>query len=310
MAIQQKGAVLGVDLYEAAKVRGLKFRRKTVPKDKHIVVNGFRLHYLDWGSRGKRPMLLLHGGGQTAHSWDFFSLCLRDEYHVYALDQRGHGDSEWSPGSDYSEAAHQRDIEGFVNALKLDNFVMIGLSMGGNNSYTYAAKYWNKIAGLVIVDVGPEIILEGRRNIHNFTSAPAELDSVEEFVERAVVYNPRRPREMLRRSLLNNLRQMGNGKWTWKTDRRRLLEAGANADIRDSQEIIDRRWGYIRSIRCPTLIVRGAETDVFSQEVADRMAQLISGTKVVNVSKAGHTVMGDNPPEFEARVREFLSTLR
>ena len=309
MAVQQKRDLQGVDLYEAARLRGLKFRRKTVPKDKHIVVNGFRLHYLDWGTGGKQPMLLLHGGGQTAHSWDFFSLCLRDEYHVYALDQRGHGDSEWSPVSDYSEEAHQRDIEGFVDVLKLDNFVLIGLSMGGHNAYTYAAKHMSKVAGLVIVDIGPEIILEGRRNIHSFTSAPAELDSVEEFVERAVAFNPRRPREMLRRSLLNNLRQMPNGKWTWKTDRRRLMEAVANADIRDSQEIIERRWGHIRSIRCPSLIVRGAESDVFSQEVADGMAQIIPGARVVNVSKAGHTVMGDNPPEFEARVREFLATL-
>jgi len=194
-----------------------------------------------------------------------------------------------------------------VEALKLDRFVLVGLSMGGNNAYTYAAKHWDKLGGLVIVDVGPEIVPQGSRRIRDFTSAAAELDTIEEFVDRAVAFNPLRPREMLRRSLLHNLRQLSNGKWTWKTDRRRM--EGGGAGLRAPEEI-ERKWGYIQSIRCPTLIVRGAESDVFTQEVGERMVRLIpGGAKLVTVSKAGHTVMGDNPPEFEARVREFLKTL-
>ena len=307
MTVQQN--LLDFDLFEAAKVWGLKFERKIEPKSRHVVIDGFRLHYLDWGSRAKQPMLLLHGGGQTAHTWDFFPLCLRNEYHVYALDQRGHGDSEWSPISDYSEEAHQRDIEGFVEHLKLDKFILIGLSMGGSNAYTYAAKHWDKLAGLVIVDVGPEVIIQGRRNIRDFTVSTSQLDSIEKFVDRAAAFNPRRPREMLRRSLSHNLRQLPNGHWTWKTDRRHQTEAGTKVDLSDSPQLIEKRWGYIRSIRCPTLIVRGAETDILTQEVADRMAQIIPGARTVNISKAGHTVMGDNPPEFEARVREFLKSL-
>ncbi len=307
MVVRQKEPVPALDLFEAAKFWGLKFGKRTLPKEKDIIINGFRLHYLDWGTRGKQPMLLLHGGGQTAHSWDFFSLCMRDEYHVYALDQRGHGDSEWSPGSDYSNEAHQRDIEGFVEALKLDNFIIIGLSMGGNNAYTYAAKHWKKLAGLVILDVGPQAMSSGRRNIQAFMSAPAEEDSIEAYVERAVKFNPRRPPAMLRRSLVHNLRQLPNGKWTWKYDRRRF--ENRSAGLRNSPEEIEQRWNYIRSIRCPTLIVRGAETDIFPEDTAKRMQELIPGSKFVTVSKAGHTVMGDNPPEFEARVREFLATL-
>lgn len=300
---------LGFNLYEAAKVWGLEFERKIKPKSRHVIIDGFRLHYLDWGSKGKQPMLLLHGGGQTAHTWDFFSLCLRNEYHVYALDQRGHGDSEWSPISDYSDGAHQRDLEGLVEHLKLDQFVLIGLSMGGTNAYTYAASHWKRLAGLVIVDVGPEIAIQGRRNIRDFTASTSHLDSIEKFVDRAAVFNPRRPREMLRRSLSHNLRQLPDGNWTWKTDRRHQTWASSEAAFRDSPQDIQKRWEYIRNIRCPTLIVRGSETDILTQKVADRMAKIIPCSQTVNISNAGHTVMGDNPPEFEARVREFLKTL-
>ena len=97
--------------------------------DKSIKLGSLKFHYLDWGNPRGQPILLLHGGGQTAHSWDEFSEAMHDKYHVVALDQRGHGDSEWSPRKIYSLHAQLRDITRFVSALKLTKIILIGLSM-------------------------------------------------------------------------------------------------------------------------------------------------------------------------------------
>ena len=296
------------NLFEIAKFYGLTFQGRRGPSSKHVVINGFRIHYLDWGNNGKPPMLLLHGGGQTAHAWDLFALCLRDEYHIYALDLRGHGDSEWSPVTDYSEEANIRDLQGFIENYKLSKAILVGFSSGGGLAFAYAARYPDKVAALVIVDIGPELN-EVRRRGSNLIASLGEVDSVDDFVNRIMDNFPvRRPRAVLRRTLAHNLRQLPNGKWTLKTDRRfRMGWQGSNPET--PPEATKRKWGYIRSIQCPTLIVRGEHSPALLQDVATRMGELIPGSRVVNISNAGHTLVGSNPPEFEERVREFLRTL-
>src|SRR5260221_14290714 len=90
----------------AASVAGVEVPEFVLPSDHHIVANGIRLHYLDWGRTSDRTMVFLHGGGLNAHTFDLVCLGLRREFHCISLDQRGHGDSEWSPESDYSLEAH------------------------------------------------------------------------------------------------------------------------------------------------------------------------------------------------------------
>jgi len=65
--------------------------------DRYVHANGLKFHYLDWGSSEKPPLVLLHGVGQTCHTWDLFAAAMGPHFHVMAFDQRGHGDSEWSP---------------------------------------------------------------------------------------------------------------------------------------------------------------------------------------------------------------------
>ncbi|MBF8299492.1 MAG: hypothetical protein HW397_541, partial [Dehalococcoidia bacterium] len=132
--------------------------------DRRVTLGSLRFHYLDWGNPRAQPMLLLHGGGQTAHSWDEFSRAMRDRYHVIALDQRGHGDSQWSPDKIYSLHAQLRDVSRFVVKLGLNKIVLIGLSMGGRNAIAYAAVHPEKLNRLVIVDIGPETMARGGQN--------------------------------------------------------------------------------------------------------------------------------------------------
>jgi pimeloyl-ACP methyl ester carboxylesterase len=176
-------------------------------QDLTLTLRGLRFHYLDWGTEGQPPFMLLHGGAQTVHSWDDFAPVVRNDYHVYALDQRGHGDSDWAPDGDYSRQTQCEDVAAFVSALRLSPFILAGLSMGGINAITYTARYPEHVRALIIVDVGPEIETRGRENIQNFTHIDA-LDSFEAFIERAHHFNPRRSLENLRQRLSHNLKEV------------------------------------------------------------------------------------------------------
>lgn len=284
-------------------IAGVVVPRVVLPEEHDVLLRRMRFHCLDWGNAGRRPILFLHGGGLTAHTWDLACLAFRDEYHCLALDQRGHGDSEWSPEMDYSVEAHQGDIAAFVDHLGLDGFVLVGMSMGGLNAIAYASRNVARVAALVLVDVGPEVRIDGARRILAFTAAPAELDSVDEFVQRALEFNPLRDPRLLRRSLLHNLRRQANGKWTWKYDQRHRGKIDVREFARRNREL----WTEVPKIMCPTLVVRGARSDVFLDEDAAKLAATLPQGEWVRIEGAGHTVQGDNPKALVGALRSFLA---
>ncbi len=189
--------------------------------DHYVQVGSLKMHYLDWGNHGAPQMLLLHGGSQSAHSWDEFSRNMRSDFHVIALDQRGHGDTDWSPRCIYTLRAHLRDITSFVKLVGLKQFVLVGLSMGGMNSYAYTAIHPQEVSRLVIVDVGPDMMKKGGDAIRRFTKVQ-RLPSFEAFVERSLKYNPLRTEEQIRDRLSHHLREYPGGNWGWKWDHRRF----------------------------------------------------------------------------------------
>lgn len=291
----------GMSLFNAARAAGISFTSEILPQDKFVQANGIRLHYLDWGNPDKPKMLLLHGGAQSAHSWDFFSLAMRDHFHIVALDQRGHGDSDWSDAGDYDTPFHVADVHAFTDTIGFDRFNLIGLSMGGRNAYSFAAEQPEKIHNLIIIDVGPDVQAEGRRHIREFLEGTETFESFDWLVERVCRFNPRRPEEQIRGSLLNNLKQMDNGRWTWKHDRRRGIRRDRGGEM---DEVA---WQALASVNAPTLIVRGAESNILSAPTAAKMYNTVRNSQLVEVPKAGHLVQGDNPRGFEAVVRQFLN---
>ena len=295
-----------LSLYDAARAMGVKFTNENAPQDKFVNANGMRFHYLEWGNPDNPPMLLLHGFAQTCHSWDFVALGFSDNYRVIVLDQRGHGDSDWAPDGDYSPETQQKDVSGVVNELGLDNFVLMGLSMGGRNSFTYAANNAGKVKALVVVDAAPQNMRQGTQNIRNFVQQDDELDSVDAFVERVLQYNPRRDPQQVRGSILHNLKELPSGKWTWKYDRA-LRSPGRR--MGSDAETEKRLWGYIESLQCPTLLVRGGTSDIVAMDTADRMHRAIPNSRIATIEGAGHLVMGDSPSGFQAAVTDFLAPL-
>lgn len=273
-----------------------------LPESRHLVVDGTRLHLLDWGTPGHPPILFLHGGALSARTWDVVCLGLRGEYHCVALDQRGHGDSEWSPIMDYAPEAHGRDIDGVLDALGFDRVVLVGQSMGGLNSFVYTGQHPERVAALVLIDVGPDIRMAGAQRIGQFVASTAELDSIDAFVEQALAFNPLRDRRLLTWSVRNNVRQLPNGKFARKNDTRFLGQVG----IEEVARRIEAYWRNTAAVTCPTLVVRGALSDVFLDDAAERFARTLPAGQWTRVEGAGHTVQGDNPAGLIAALRPFL----
>jgi pimeloyl-ACP methyl ester carboxylesterase len=291
-------------LSAVAAVAGLEVDGVALPRDEYFEANGLRLHYLDWGDASARPLILLHGGALTAHTWDVVCLGLVPEFRCITPDLRGHGDSDWARDGNYSPNAYRSDLEALSRHLGIEGCALIGNSLGGMTAarFTAARPADQQPEALVLVDVGPEMREVGRQRLRNFTGGPREMDSVDDFVERAMAFNPLRQREILRRSLLNNLRQLPSGKWTWKYDPNRF-GGGPNGG---PPLTVEDRWEDIRRIMCPTLVVRGGRSDMFLDEDAAKLAAALRDGRWVRIEDATHTVQGDQPVALVKAIRDFL----
>lgn len=272
------------------------------PQDKTVTTNGHKLHYLDWGNAGAPTMVLLHGLRGHSHSWDDLSAAVCQDYHVLAVDQRGRGDSDWAKDGEYTNDAYVADLDGFCEALKLDSFVLVGHSMGGRVSMTFGVRHPEKLQKLIIVDVGPEFDPRGSQRIaQEIINVPEAFDSFEAVVEYQGKQNTFASDAVLRRRLQYATKELPNGKFGWRYDIL-IREQRRQGTVPPSQDA----WPDMPKIACPTLIVRGTETDILSPEVAQRMLDVMPNAKLVEIPRAGHMVFEDNPEDFIAAVREFL----
>jgi pimeloyl-ACP methyl ester carboxylesterase len=273
------------------------------PKDKTVTVNGLKLHYLDWGSDGSPVMVLLHGLRGHAHSWDDVSAAMCRDYHVLALDQRGRGDSDWAKDGNYTTSAYVSDLLGFCDALRLDKFFLVGHSMGGRNSMSFAGRHPQRLQKLVIVDVGPTLDSRGSQRIsQEIRAVPEEFDSFEAVMEYMSRQNRFASDAILRRRLQYSTKTLPNGKIGWRYDIA-IREQRRQGTVPPAEDL----WPLLPHITCPTLIVRGKETDILSPEVAQKMTEAIPDVRLVEVERAGHMVFEDNPEDFIATVEGWLS---
>ena len=186
-------------------------------QEKFVTVNGVRLRYLDWGSEGKPPLVCLHGHTGQAHIWDEFAEEAASEYHVYAVDQRGHGGSGQAEDG-YARDRFVEDLAGFVDALGLSQFTLAGLSMGGWHSLLYTAENPDRVERIVIVDIAPEPNPASAASRANRPPTPMSFASVDDAVAWAREGNPWASDIRLRQDIEDKTRQREDGSWTWKAD--------------------------------------------------------------------------------------------
>ena len=265
-----------------------------------------QLAYQEWGPDDGPVIVALHGFGVSGHMFDEFGQRAAGRYRLLALDQRGHGDSEWAPDGDYTRESFVADVEVVRERLGLERFILMGHSMGGLNAVEYTFQHPERVSALILVDVGPEAAREGVDNIMRFTRGPDELD-FDEFVHNAMRFNTRRTEENIRERMRHRLKPLENGKWTWKFDKRFREGEGA---VRSGSELSsDELRCRFRELAPPVLLVRGQQSDILSQEVAERTVAEMVAARLAVVPEAGHSVPGDNPDGFTSAVTEFLDDI-
>lgn len=265
-------------------------------RSRQTVLRRQRFHFTEWGEPGLPPVVLLHGGNQSSHSWDLVSLSLADRHHVYALDQRGHGDSEWSPELDYSIDAMVADAAAFIVDQGLNQPIVFGHSMGGRVALTLAIDHPGIAQAMVIVDVGPELTDEGIKTIQNFVVHNVEFDDLNEFLDNVVKYDPFRSRAHIERTVKYNMLRRADGKYVSKVDHRRI-------PLRNRDLTLE----HVREIACPVLVLRGEHSNIFAPEAAERFVQALPNGHLVTVAACGHNVHSGNTLGFLAAVNEFLA---
>ncbi len=257
-----------------------------------------------WGDPSAPPVLLLPGGGQTRHAWGGTAEALaRDGWYALAVDPRGHGESEWAPDGDYAIDAFVADLQLVLGALE-QRPALVGASLGGITALLAEGESAGGVAAaLVLVDIATRIEVEGVERIRAFMMAhPEGFASLEEAADVVTRYLPHRPRPRELGGLAKNLRQDHDGRYRWHWDPQFLTGRRLPRDAERSTRLID----AARALRLPTLLVRGALSDVLSEEGAREFLALVPHARYLDVSGAGHMVAGDRNDAFTGVVVRFL----
>jgi pimeloyl-ACP methyl ester carboxylesterase len=246
--------------------------------------------------------LLLHGGGQTRHSWARSGPRFAEAgWTTISFDARGHGSSDWAPDGDYSMDGLVADLHAVVEQIGASP-VLIGASMGGLTSLIAAGETPGLAQALVLVDVAPRLEPAGTQRILDFmASAPDGFASLQEVADAIAAYNPHRRRPASLDGLKKNVRQGDDGRWRWHWDPAFLMLRDEPSRHTDRVRLTS----AAQQITVPTMLVRGASSDVVSPEGAQELQQLIPHA-VVREAVAGHMVAGDDNDVFASQVVEFL----
>ncbi len=275
--------------------------------------DGIQIHVLEWSREGV-PLVFIHGFGNDAHVWDEIAPAVAPYYRTLALTLRGHGDSGRAAEPGREPDALVRDVEGALAALRVERAVLVGHSLGGRVSLQFAARNPQQLAGLVLVDFAPELDARGTTRIREEAMAQARRQdrsfaSVDEYLRLLEVLYPAARSATLARLARHWTRQRPDGRYELKQDRRppRMPSEGEIGEMRArAKPETERLWKALREMPCPTLLVRGAASDVLDSEVAERARELLPNGKLVETARAGHSVMLDNPEDFTTALADFV----
>lgn len=256
------------------------------------------------------PVLLLHGGGQTRHAWHGTAAVLaRAGWRTASMDMRGHGESSWAPDGSYAIDAFAADALAVAAHLG-DRPVFVGASLGGIASLVAVGEAVEPVArAIVLVDVAPRISKKGVDRITDFMLArPDGFASLDEVADAIAAYNPHRPRPTDLEGLKRNVRQRDDGRWIWHWDPR-FLRGHDSVDETRVLGYEERLRQAARALTVPTLLVRGARSDLLEEDGAADLQELVPHARYARVDGAGHMVAGDRNDAFNQAIVDFLADL-
>jgi pimeloyl-ACP methyl ester carboxylesterase len=260
-------------------------------------------------------VVLLHGGGQTRHSWSgTWDVLVRAGWRAWSVDLRGHGDSDWAPDGDYSLDGFAGDVLALATSLPRPP-VLVGASLGGLASLVAVAESPEQrrtARAVVLVDVAHKLEESGRERIGAFMSGNLDgFASLEEAADAIAAYNPHRPRPTDLSGLAKNLRRRPDGRWVWHWDPAFILGKFGSADETRSSVVDPGRLGRaVDALRVPTLLVRGRSSDLLSEEGAQDFLARVPHAEFADVAGAGHMVAGDRNEVFNHAILDFLARHR
>jgi len=261
------------------------------------------------GPEHGRPLLFLHGGGQTRQSWGgALRQAAEHGYRAYALDLRGHGESGWSPDGRYDLDLFAEDTRAVIRTLG-EPPVLVGASLGGLASLLVAADPSPAVAGLILVDIAVRIEKEGAQEIGDFMrSAPDGFGSIDEAADAVAAYLPHRPRPKDVSGLMRNLRERPDGRLVWHWDPAFMSPKPGRSEP-DAAPNANYLEAAARKLTVPTLLIRGGRSRVVSQEGAAQFLDLAPHARLADVTEADHMVAGDANDRFNEAVFGFLRGL-
>ena len=267
------------------------------PADRFVTVGGLRLHYLDWGTEGRQPLILVHGLDRTAHAFDHVAPHFVSRYHVLSFEMRGHGDSGWDPEGRYLVEDHVTDLEGFVRQLGLRNVILWGNSTGGRVVQVYAGMHPENVSHVISEDVGPERprqIADGYARRVKEEEAGWATD--EEVVARLRKANPRMPDANIRAWVRSGTRRRDDGRIVWKRDPK-LVNGFVATDL----------WRFVSRIESPILYVLGGASSIVPPETQEQLRATLPRVEIVTMPGLGHYPSDEKPNEFLEIVDGFLA---
>ena len=270
-----------------------------------------KLQFWDWGTQGKPAMILVHGGLDHARSWDWVAKALRNDFHVYALDLRGHGNSAWAPGALYSVAEYVLDLSALADIINAFPVHIIGHSLGAVTTLLYAGVYPERVKKLVAIEglglpiqenryTAPERMLRWIQGVRTMEiRAPHSYPTVDAAVARMKEANPFLTDEVARHLTLHGTNWNADGSIIWKFDNYARLLPPYGMDLEDAAEVL-------RRVACPSLLFWGRESFAKDPET-DPLAKVIQNRRVVKVDRAGHWVHHDQLDLFLRETKKFLA---
>ena len=256
------------------------------PTARTSTINGLRLRLLEWGEPGAPPVVCVHGYTSSAEAFNGLARRIADRVRLIAMDVRGHGESAWSPDGAYQYADQAGDLAALVDQLGLRQFTLIGTSMGGIIAMTYAATHADRLAGLVINDIGPDPEAGTQRITQTVGARPERFASLDEAMAYRRSISPitaGRPPDDQRELALGVLKQEAQGTWRWKMDPAYITQRVERGAPKRPP-----LWPALAQVHAPTLVVWGSDSDVLSERQARRMVETLPKGELVTVAGVGH----------------------
>jgi pimeloyl-ACP methyl ester carboxylesterase len=275
-------------------------------QDFFLQLRGLRFHYVSWGQAGAPVLICLHGLRSYARTFEPLALALADKFNVIALDLRGRGQTDWDPDGNYYIDEYVADLEHFVEALGLPQFHLLGHSLGGIIAYVYSQRHAKRLQSLVIEDSGPNASQRsaGASRINaELRNTPAEFP---DWPSARAFWRSIRPNvteAAIESRIANSLRQTDAGV-SWIHDQAGIADCRLNPTRPDPD-----LWPCVKALSCPTLLLRGGNSDYLSRETLDEIAALNPAIDARVIPGAGHYIHDDQPELFIAAVKPFLVDL-